>query len=147
MDSDTDSEHDRRAYGQYTSLAVDGDEHVDEEAAAYLRAVRSAANLHLLSVRSDTHGRHGDLGCEECCRAEARGIPDVMISPKTFVPPTPAIEGEEDYQQPDNTETTAMEVTSSPAWIRGFMKDFLDLRLRLQRHVLGPEWALNRCLA
>ena len=40
MDSDTDSEHDRRAYGQYTSLAVDGDENVDEEAAAYLRAVR-----------------------------------------------------------------------------------------------------------
>ena len=40
MESDTDSEHDRRAYGQYTSLAVDGDENVDEEAAAYLRAVR-----------------------------------------------------------------------------------------------------------
>ncbi len=61
MDSDTDSEHDRRAYGQYTSLAVDGDEHVDEEAAAYLRAVRSAANMRIQSVSPAMQRGHDDL--------------------------------------------------------------------------------------
>ena len=40
MESDTDSERDRRAYGQYASLAIDGDSDVDEEAASYLRSVR-----------------------------------------------------------------------------------------------------------
>ena len=40
MESDTDSERDRRAYGQYMSLDVDNDSDVDEEAATYLRSVR-----------------------------------------------------------------------------------------------------------
>lgn len=42
MESDTDSERDRRAYGQYASLAAEGDSDIDEEAALYLRSVRSA---------------------------------------------------------------------------------------------------------
>ena len=40
MESDADSEYDRRAYGQYTSLAAEGDSDIDEEAASYLRSVR-----------------------------------------------------------------------------------------------------------
>ena len=40
MNSDTDSEYDRRAYGQYASLAAEGDSDIDEEAASYLRSVR-----------------------------------------------------------------------------------------------------------
>ncbi len=42
MESDTDSEADRRAYGQYQSLGFENDSDVDEEAAAYLRAVKCA---------------------------------------------------------------------------------------------------------
>ena len=37
--SDADSEEDRRAYGQYSSLALDSD--IDEDAAAYFMSVRS----------------------------------------------------------------------------------------------------------
>ncbi len=45
MSSDTDSERDRRAYGQYASLAAEGDSDIDEEAASYLRAVRRAFKI------------------------------------------------------------------------------------------------------
>ena len=38
--SDTDSETDRRAYNLYPSLAYEGDEDIDDEAAAYLSSVR-----------------------------------------------------------------------------------------------------------
>lgn len=53
MDSDADSEDDRRAYGQYASLDLYGED-VDADAAAYLRSVRYTKNsLSCISLTSE----------------------------------------------------------------------------------------------
>jgi hypothetical protein len=143
MDSDTDSEHDRRAYGQYTSLDVDGDENVDEDAAAYLRAVRLIFLFQFSSQYLNIDWRALLLNWQlalvhathfQYCRTEARAFPDVMVSPNHFVAASsPVSDGEPNILKTEIEGAPATKVTSSPAWIRQFMKDFLDLRLKLQR--------------
>jgi len=68
------------------------------------------------------------------CRTEAKGIPDVMISPHHISTASPrANEGEPDPLQSSRAGENGVEVTASPAWICKFMQDFLELRLKLQR--------------
>ena len=74
------------------------------------------------------------LSFEVDCRTEARGIPDVMISSNYISPDSPhTTEREADCQEAEEEGKSNEGVTSSPAWIRKFMKDFLDLRLKLSR--------------
>ena len=75
------------------------------------------------------------------CRTEARGIPDVMISPN-YISPTPPHADERGGNgdlEIDVGGESSEGVTSGPAWIRQFMKEFLDLRLKLQRYTDLPN--------
>ena len=72
MSSETDSEHDRRAYGQYASLAAEGDSDIDEEAASYLRSVRQVYLVQAaypVTVKTSTELEVHTPLSQMCCRS------------------------------------------------------------------------------
>ena len=140
MSSDTDSEYDRRAYGQYASLAAEGDSDIDEEAALYLRSVRQGSTLNHKCFRCyfpgsifqrESYSLNSESnGALWLCRQEAKALPDVMIS--EYSPEEAAVPPSGLSPQSAN-ETPQAVIKADPVWIKQFMHDFLELRLSLQR--------------
>ena len=74
-----------------------------------------------------------------CFREEAAALPDVVTAPEGWTSNLPKASLQERSALEDTTAngqqaSTGANVSASPAWVSGFMHEFRELRLKLQRY-------------